>query len=185
MVFRREWGYFAAGLGLLGLADPPGPAAVKEARDLASDASSGRKVLIHRDFQSRNLMVRGEAVYVLDWQGARVGPPAYDAASVLYDPYVDLGEQEREAFLDAYLAATGEAAEPFRARLRVLTVTRLMQAFGAYAHLAMVHRRPAYKPYLAPAMTRLGLAMAHPALDRYPLIRRFVTKAAARLMELK
>jgi aminoglycoside/choline kinase family phosphotransferase len=184
-VFRREWGYFASGLGLLGLAEPPGPAAVKEARAFSADAASGRKTLIHRDFQSRNLMVRSEKIFVLDWQGARLGPPAYDVASVLCDPYVELGEAEREAFLETYLAARQEPPEPFRERLRVLEAARLMQAFGAYASLTMVYRKPAYKPYLAPAMARLGLALAHPALDGYPLIRRLVAKASARLMELK
>jgi aminoglycoside/choline kinase family phosphotransferase len=183
LVFRREWGYFVEGLRLLGLADPPGPAAVKEARALAAEAAGGPKVLIHRDFQSRNLMIQGDRVTVIDWQGARAGPAAYDAASVLSDPYVDPGPAEKEAFLTSYLSAGSEREGPFRARLAVLTATRLMQAFGAYANLLLVQRRPSYKPYLAPALSRLGHALARPELEGYPLIRRLVGKAGARLLE--
>lgn len=176
-VFRHEWGYFVTGLGLLGLADPPGPSCAREARYLAADAASGHKVLIHRDFQSRNLMLRGGRVHVLDWQGARKGPAAYDVASILFDPYVELEDVEREVFLETYFTCRREHPEPFKTRLRVLSVTRLMQAIGAYASLTMVHRRPAYKPYILTALTRLSVSMAHHDLDAYPLIRRLVDKA--------
>jgi aminoglycoside/choline kinase family phosphotransferase len=45
---------------------------------------------LHRDFQSRNLMVREGRLYVIDFQGSRKGPSQYDLAALLLDPYVQL-----------------------------------------------------------------------------------------------
>jgi len=44
---------------------------------------------MHRDFQSKNLMIKNEQIFVIDFQGARLGPPSYDLASLLFDPYVN------------------------------------------------------------------------------------------------
>ena len=49
--------------------------------------------VIHRDFQSRNIMIRGQALRLIDFQGMRFGPPAYDLASVLIDPYVGISPE--------------------------------------------------------------------------------------------
>jgi len=48
------------------------------------------RALCHRDFHSRNLMVHGERLLVVDFQDAMEGPVFYDAASLLLDNYVDV-----------------------------------------------------------------------------------------------
>ena len=57
---------------------------------------------MHRDFQSRNIMVREEQFYLIDFQGGRSGPPHYDLASLLIDPYVDLPIALRETLLNFF-----------------------------------------------------------------------------------
>ncbi len=56
------------------------------------EVASGAKpaFFLHRDFQSRNIMISGERIGIVDWQAGRLGPIAYDVASLLIDPYSDL-----------------------------------------------------------------------------------------------
>jgi len=71
---------------------------------LAEKVDSFHKTVIHRDFQSHNIMVRkGESPGIIDYQGARIGPPAYDVVSLLWDPYFRLDDDMRERLLDYYL----------------------------------------------------------------------------------
>jgi hypothetical protein len=64
----------------------------------------------------------------------RLGPAAYDLASLLYDPYVDLSDDDRKSLASAYAAASGEALP----ELHLAAVQRLVQALGAFGRLASV-----------------------------------------------
>ncbi len=95
--------------------------------------------LVHRDFQSKNVMIlRGEPV-LIDFQGMRLGNPLYDLGSLLYDPYVPLAEEERMEMLSWYAALGGlpETAEDDASRFREASVQRLLQAMGAYGFLGL------------------------------------------------
>lgn len=71
---------------------------------LAVKADSFPKTVIHRDFQSQNIMItKGEIPRLLDYQGARIGPPAYDVVSILWDPYYRLEDNLREQLLNYYI----------------------------------------------------------------------------------
>ncbi len=71
---------------------------------LALKVNSFPKTVIHRDFQSQNIMItKGEIPRLLDYQGARIGPPAYDLVSILWDPYNRLEDNIRERLLDYYI----------------------------------------------------------------------------------
>ena len=52
--------------------------------------------LLHRDFQSQNVLIRDGDPVIIDFQGLRPGRPEYDIASLLYDPYVPLSKEERD-----------------------------------------------------------------------------------------
>ena len=68
-----------------------------ELNSLAFKADSFPKTIIHRDFQSQNIMVTADrALKIIDYQGARIGPSAYDVASILWDPYYRLEDNMRE-----------------------------------------------------------------------------------------
>jgi hypothetical protein len=58
---------------------------------------------MHRDFQSQNILLRKGGIRILDFQGARLGLPWYDVASLLEDPYVNLPESIRRELLSYYL----------------------------------------------------------------------------------
>lgn len=58
--------------------------------NLAKRLASYRRVLVHRDLQSQNIIVWNEQAYLINFQGVRPGLPRYDLASLLFDPYVAL-----------------------------------------------------------------------------------------------
>jgi len=71
---------------------------------LASKVDSFPKTVVHRDFQSQNIMItKGRIPRVVDYQGARIGPPAYDVVSLLWDPYYRLEDDLREKLLEYYI----------------------------------------------------------------------------------
>jgi hypothetical protein len=71
---------------------------------LAVKVDSFSRTVIHRDFQSQNIMITKGSPRLVDYQGARIGPPAYDVASILWDPYHLLQDALRDRLLDYYIA---------------------------------------------------------------------------------
>lgn len=113
--------------------------------------------LVHRDFQSQNVMVHGGRCHLIDFQGMRPGCCAYDLASLLLDPYVELTDHERRILLDDYRAGAAHLpAEVDLERLyRMAGVQRLMQALGAYGFLGLKKGRSAFLAHIDPALVRL------------------------------
>ncbi len=105
-------------------------------RDLAEELAALPRHLVHRDFQSRNVMVRQGEIYLIDYQGLRWGRPEYDLASMLLDPYVDLVPGQREKLLRYYHQRHREDSwESFMDIYWKCAAQRLMQALGAYGNL--------------------------------------------------
>src|ERR1700726_4910566 len=104
-------------------------AALPALNEIAEHLGGLARVLVHRDFQSQNIIIRNGQAYLIDFQGMRPGLAAYDLASLLYDPYVDLTNTEREELLAYYCA--GEVTADFRRTLQLCAMQRLMQALGA------------------------------------------------------
>jgi NDP-sugar pyrophosphorylase family protein len=110
---------------------------------LAQRTDSFPKTVIHRDFQSQNIMITKEKTpRIIDYQGARMGPPAYDVASILWDPYYRLEEDVREILLDYYISEMIKRSkekfdeDTFRESLLPCRLQRHMQALGAYGFLS-------------------------------------------------
>ncbi len=115
--------------------------------------------LLHRDFQSRNMMVSNGRIRIIDWQGARIGPPGYDLASLVIDPYMDLSDVHRVFLIKSYLAMFRERftseAENFQVIYPYLALQRNMQILGAFAHLSLAKGKKEFEAYIPPAVKRL------------------------------
>jgi aminoglycoside/choline kinase family phosphotransferase len=120
------------------------------------------RALVHRDFQSTNVLWKGGEARFIDFQGMRAGPQAYDLASFVYDPYVKTDERHRLALVKVYAGASGrgDIAEV----LPFASVERLIQCLGAYGRLAAVGR-PEFGRYVAPALENLLAAADEAGLD--------------------
>src|SRR5436190_22367492 len=79
-------------------------AALPALHDIAERLAQLPRVLVLRDFQSQNILLRNGQAYLIDFQGMRPGLAQYDLASLLYDPYVDLTDAERDELLEHYCA---------------------------------------------------------------------------------
>ena len=129
-------------------------------RQIAERLASFPRVLVHRDFQSQNIILRDGRAYLIDFQGMRPGLAEYDLASLLYDPYVRPGASERAELLECYrgLAAVNDPA--FEEKFRLCAMQRLMQALGAYAYLGHVKRNPNFLAHIPAALHSLGEIVA-------------------------
>ena len=117
------------------------------------------RVLVHRDFQSQNIIIRNGDAYLIDFQGMRPGLAEYDLASLLYDPYVTLSAREREQLFGDYSAAREALGNPVTHQceelLRLCALQRLMQALGAYGFLGLVKGNKAFLAHIPAALASL------------------------------
>lgn len=119
--------------------------------------------LVHRDFQTTNVLWRNGDFKFIDFQGMRLGPAVYDLASLVYDPYVKLSERERAAIVKVYADAAARGGE-ISAVLPFAAVERLVQCLGAYGRLASVGQGQ-FKKYILPALENLLAAADEAGLD--------------------
>ncbi|WP_443933380.1 RapZ C-terminal domain-containing protein [Phocaeicola coprocola] len=94
------------------------------------------QVFMYRDFQSRNIMIREEKTYFIDFQGGRKGPFYYDVASFLWQAKANYPDSLRQELLDEYLDALRPYhaidKEQFLTTLRHFVLFRTLQVLGAY-----------------------------------------------------
>lgn len=139
---------------------------------LASEVDSFPKTIIHRDFQSQNIMItKGTVPRLLDYQGARMGPPAYDLVSILWDPYYRLDDDLRVKLIDYYISQTeiNPSFPPFRETLLPCRLQRHMQAVGAYGFLSLKKGKSYFMKYMSEGL-RLLKEDAVLARGTYPVI---------------
>ena len=134
----------------------------KELERVAEILEKEPKALVHRDFQSTNVLWKGNDLTFIDFQGMRLGPAAYDLASLVYDPYVTFTEGERRALVALY-AKTAGRPELVKI-LPYAAVQRLAQCLGAYGRLASVGQ-PQFGRHVVPALRNLLDAADKAGLD--------------------
>jgi NDP-sugar pyrophosphorylase family protein/aminoglycoside/choline kinase family phosphotransferase len=128
-----------------------------ELAGLAGRLMKTKAVLIHRDFQSQNVMIKEEKPALIDFQGLRPGCLFYDLGSLLYDPYVQFSEEERDSLLAFYYSIT-ESPYPrdaFRELFWLASAQRLMQALGAYGFLGLRRGKPHFLQHIPRALANL------------------------------
>lgn len=162
-LYLWEQGYFFEhclgnhfGLDPAQVARIAGLAALHEA---ATRLAARPRVLVHRDFQSQNVMISGGTAWLIDFQGMRPGLAQYDLASLLYDPYVALEPGSRDELLGFYrrLARRSgvEVGDDYEEIFHWCALQRLMQALGAYGFLGIQKGRTAFLEHIPAARRSL------------------------------
>jgi hypothetical protein len=137
-------------------------------REIAAQLAAEPRCLVHRDFQSQNVMIRDGQPAFIDFQGLRPGLAQYDLASLLLDPYVGLPASERDALFAHYTAIVRpENPDHFRALYDLCAMQRLMQALGAYGKLGHADGRTHFLAHIPAAISLLREVLARiPAVER-------------------
>ncbi len=137
-------------------------------REIAAQLAAEPRCLVHRDFQSQNVMIRDGQPAFIDFQGLRPGLAQYDLASLLLDPYAHLPASERDALFAHYLSvARPENPAHFRALYDLCAMQRLMQALGAYGKLGHADGRTHFLDHIPTALASLRDVLAKiPGLER-------------------
>src|SRR2546423_633293 len=140
-------------------------AALSGLREIAKHLASLPRVLVHRDFQSQNIIIQNRQAKLIDFQGMRPGLAEYDLASLLYDPYVDLSETERAELITYYREQQSKSETTrdgdFDSKLRLCAMQRLMQALGAYGFLGLVKGNKNFLEYIPRAVRSLRDTVAN------------------------
>ncbi len=131
---------------------------------LADRLGTVARHLVHRDFQSQNLLVKDGKIYLIDFQGLRRGRQEYDLASLIFDPYLDHTAAEREKLLDLWEDLADE--RPSETLFHECAAQRLMQALGAYGKILKTRGDEWYRPHIATAGRLLGEVTAGTALEK-------------------
>ncbi|GAA5484495.1 phosphotransferase [Haloferula sargassicola] len=154
-LYRWEQEYFFEHFveGLLG-GDADDLREAPEFTDLAERLGASAKHLVHRDFQSQNLMLWEDEVYWIDFQGMRKGRQEYDLASLIYDPYMDHSAEDRERLLDLWEDVSED--RPPEQVFRECAAQRLMQALGAFGNILRNRKDEWYRPHVPVAVKFLA-----------------------------
>ncbi len=151
---------------------------------IAEELASEPRVLCHRDYHSRNLMLHDGSLYIIDFQDARLGPDTYDLVSLLRDSYVDFTEAQVDSFIAFFLALregrlpAASDPEEFRRRFDLMALQRNLKALGTFGFQTTSRQNTVYIQYIP---RTLNSARAN--LVRYPRFARLRELLAEHLEE--
>jgi NDP-sugar pyrophosphorylase family protein len=129
---------------------------------------------MHRDLQSRNIMVKNNRFYFIDFQGGRLGPIQYDLASLLIDPYVDLPRAVQNALLKFSAGTLSPVLRVdenhFLSGYQYCAVTRNLQILGAFGFLTRIKKKTYFEKYIPSAIKRLKYHLSVFQREEFPYL---------------
>ncbi len=119
------------------------------------------KFIAHRDYHSRNLMIKFDEIRVIDFQDARLGAIQYDLVSLLRDSYVNIDETMSKTLLDYYLGRAKEylpkdfSRSHFDEIYEVQTIQRCFKACGSFSSFYNQRQDTRYLKYISQTLMRV------------------------------
>lgn len=119
------------------------------------------KYFMFRDFQSRNILVQGDSIHFIDYQGGMKGAPQYDVASMIWQARANLPEGWKERLLDDYLNSfeqiIGQEVDRaiFKSQYNGYVLIRLLQVLGAYGFRGLFERKAQFLTSIPQALNNL------------------------------
>ena len=139
------------------------------------------RYLLHRDYQSRNLMVSDKGLMtIIDFQGARFGPLGYDVASLLNDPYINMQAELKTDLLGFYLDTLSRHIsfdrKSFIREYYYIALQRNLQVLGAFSFLSQKKKKLFFKDFIAPAFDNLFTLVNEQLPGKYIGLERLITE---------
>jgi aminoglycoside/choline kinase family phosphotransferase len=130
-----------------------------EWKPIVEELAAEPRVFCHRDYHSRNLMLHGGRLVVIDYQDARMGPDTYDLVSLLRDSYVDHRNEAVDELIAYFVALKGRDTvmtpaaraaweSDFRRRFDLMSLQRNLKALGTFGYQTAVRRTGMYLQYI-------------------------------------
>lgn len=145
------------------------------------------KMLMFRDFQSRNIMLYDDKVYFIDYQGCMQGPPQYDIASLLWQAKAKLPQKWKDELLNSYITSLNNLPMAkvdemyLRKGYSQFVMLRLVQVLGAYGFRGLLERKPHFISSISPALKNLeGFLNDNPQIPNYPKLRGLLEKVSSK-----
>lgn len=133
---------------------------------------------MHRDLQSKNIMIQSGSIYFIDFQGGRLGPVQYDIASLLIDPYVELPEDLQTILYDFFVTELSKEKKineaNFLESYRYLKITRNLQMLGAFGFLSRVKGKNNFEKYIPHAVKTLKKNIKQTDIERMPKLNKII-----------
>ena len=127
----------------------------QEWSSIVDELAAEPRVLCHRDYHSRNLMLHRGSLFIIDFQDARMGPATYDLASLLRDSYVDLPAFQVDGLISYFreltrgaLAARADDEAEFRRRFDLMALQRNLKALGTFGYQTTARGNTVYMQYI-------------------------------------
>ena len=153
---------------------------------IVEELAGERRVLCHRDYHSRNLMLHSGSLFIIDFQDARMGPDTYDLVSLLRDSYVDLTSSQVDELIAYFLALTHgpvvapDVASEFRRRFDVMALQRNLKALGTFGYQTVTRGNTVYIQYIPRTLNYVRANLA-----KYPRFARLHDLLAGIIEELR
>ena len=146
--------------------------------DLLKDSDN---TFMYRDFQARNVMLRDDEPWFIDFQGGRRGPIYYDVASFIWQARSRFPEELKQELIRSYLRALQTFKQvdekEFYERLRLFVLFRTLQVLGAYGFRGYFEKKPHFLASIPYALSNLRKLLQTPFAD-YPYLTELLTKLA-------
>lgn len=130
---------------------------------IVNELAGEPRVLCHRDYHSRNLMLHDGSLYIIDFQDARMGPDTYDLVSLLRDSYVDLTAPQVDELLAFFLALKGDHRQDeteFRRRFDLMSLQRNLKALGTFGYMTTARNNTVYIQYIPRTLSHVKANLA-------------------------
>lgn len=154
MNYARE--HFFEKVGGIKLKDVQQKELQKEFLEICETLDKQPKYVCHRDYHSRNLMLKLGRIYVIDFQDARTGPIQYDLVSLVHDSYVQLWPESKATIIQDYVdkaterGPKGVIRSDFDEIFQIQTIQRCFKACGSFTSFFNMRNDTRYLKYIKP-----------------------------------
>ncbi len=165
MEFTKK--YFLSKLISVNVEDPAVLKLYAKLLEICESLSSEKRVLVHRDYHSRNLMFKNGEQVVIDFQDARMGTPLYDLVSLLEDCYYDLTTENRDSLKKYYFDTffknfdSSKSYEDYLRLYDLMSIQRVYKAIGSFAYIYADRKDIRYLKYIGFAFEKLRKIMSN------------------------
>ena len=135
---------------------------------------------MYRDFQSRNIMVKDNELYFIDFQGGRKGPLNYDVVSLLYQVKAQIPQAVRDELVEYYKSELSHYISPeavkFDTYQPYFVYLRLMQVLGAYGFRGLIQKKSHFIESIPYALCELKTWNENHPLKEYPELQNVISQ---------